>query len=75
MEGRIVIASIHQLSNEVFELFDNLCLLSTGRTVYFGAISMAEKVPQFLLQCMYNQLLKTLERSIFASKKKTNQAE
>ncbi|KAB1226065.1 ABC transporter G family member 11 [Morella rubra] len=42
-DGRTVIASIHQPSSEVFELFDNLCLLSTGRTVYFGAISMAEK--------------------------------
>ncbi|KAI3451178.1 hypothetical protein Pfo_007843 [Paulownia fortunei] len=32
-----VIASIHQPSSEVFELFHNLCLLSSGRTVYFGS--------------------------------------
>ncbi|KAI3451175.1 hypothetical protein Pfo_007840 [Paulownia fortunei] len=32
-----VIASIHQPSSEVFELFHNLCLLSSGRPVYFGS--------------------------------------
>ncbi|MCO5548670.1 hypothetical protein L7F22_002129 [Adiantum nelumboides] len=35
-DGRTVIASIHQPSSEVFELFDNLCLLSSGQTIYFG---------------------------------------
>jgi ABC-type multidrug transport system ATPase subunit len=43
-DGRTVIASIHQPSSEVFELFSNLCLLSTGMTVYFGPVSMAEEV-------------------------------
>ncbi|KAG7987561.1 hypothetical protein I3843_03G140300 [Carya illinoinensis] len=42
-DGRTVVASIHQPSSEVFELFSNLCLLSTGMTVYFGLASMAEK--------------------------------
>ncbi|PON90902.1 ABC transporter-like [Trema orientale] len=42
-DGRTVIASIHQPSSEVFELFHNLCLLSSGRTVYFGPVSMAEQ--------------------------------
>ncbi|KAI5324683.1 hypothetical protein L3X38_033756 [Prunus dulcis] len=42
-DGRTVIASIHQPSSEVFELFQNLCLLSSGRTVYFGPASMAEQ--------------------------------
>ncbi|XWS33351.1 hypothetical protein CRYUN_Cryun22dG0074300 [Craigia yunnanensis] len=37
------IASIHQPSNEVFELFHNLCLLSSGKTVYFGPVSMAKQ--------------------------------
>ncbi|XP_048424473.1 ABC transporter G family member 11-like [Pyrus x bretschneideri] len=35
-DGRTVIASIHQPSSEVFELFDQLCLLSSGKSVYFG---------------------------------------
>ncbi|KAJ1694137.1 hypothetical protein LUZ63_010835 [Rhynchospora breviuscula] len=40
-DGRTVIASIHQPSSEVFELFDSLCLLSNGKTVYFGQASDA----------------------------------
>ncbi|KAI4296391.1 hypothetical protein L6164_036354 [Bauhinia variegata] len=38
---RTIIASIHQPSSEVFQLFHNLCLLSSGRTVYFGPASTA----------------------------------
>ncbi|QHO16276.1 ABC transporter G family member [Arachis hypogaea] len=33
---KTMIASIHQPSSEVFELFDHLYLLSGGKTVYFG---------------------------------------
>ncbi|ESW24494.1 hypothetical protein PHAVU_004G135400 [Phaseolus vulgaris] len=40
-DGRTVIASIHQPSSEVFELFDQLYLLSSGKTVYFGQASDA----------------------------------
>ncbi|XP_010537533.1 PREDICTED: ABC transporter G family member 11 [Tarenaya hassleriana] len=40
-DGRTVIASIHQPSSEVFELFDRLYLLSGGKTVYFGHASEA----------------------------------
>ncbi|KAK9106253.1 hypothetical protein Syun_022264 [Stephania yunnanensis] len=40
-DGRTVIASIHQPSSEVFELFDRLYLLSGGKTVYFGQASAA----------------------------------
>ncbi|RZC64823.1 hypothetical protein C5167_008511 [Papaver somniferum] len=38
-----VIASVHQPSSEVFDLFDNLCLLSSGRTIYFGPTSAANE--------------------------------
>ncbi|XP_077247206.1 white-brown complex-like protein [Tasmannia lanceolata] len=40
-DGRTVIASVHQPSSEVFELFDRLYLLSGGKTVYFGKASEA----------------------------------
>ncbi|KAI6699532.1 hypothetical protein NL676_013856 [Syzygium grande] len=42
-DRRTVIASIHQPSSEVFELFHNLCVLSSGKTVYFGLRSEAEQ--------------------------------
>jgi ABC-type multidrug transport system ATPase subunit len=42
--GRTIIASIHQPSSDVFQLFNNLCLLSSGRTVYFGPASEANEV-------------------------------
>jgi len=41
---RTVIASIHQPSGEVFQLFDSLCLLSAGKVVYFGPASQANEV-------------------------------
>uniref|UniRef100_A0A0E0LJE9 ABC transporter domain-containing protein n=2 Tax=Oryza punctata TaxID=4537 RepID=A0A0E0LJE9_ORYPU len=40
-DGMTVVAAVHQPSTEVFELFHGLCLLATGRTVYFGAASDA----------------------------------
>ncbi|XP_060167889.1 ABC transporter G family member 1-like isoform X2 [Lycium barbarum] len=39
--GRTIITSIHQPSAEVFNLFHSLCILSSGRTVYFGPASAA----------------------------------
>lgn len=41
---RTIIASIHQPSSEVFQLFHSLCLLSSGKTVYFGSASKANEV-------------------------------
>ena len=43
-DGMTIIASIHQPSCEVFDIFDNLCLLSSGKTIYFGPTSMASEV-------------------------------
>lgn len=42
--GRTVVVCIHQPSSEVFQLFDNLCLLSSGRTVFFGPTCEANEV-------------------------------
>lgn len=43
-DGRTIIASIHQPSSEVFELFDTLTLLTGGKLVYFGEASLANEV-------------------------------
>eukprot|EP00257_Ricinus_communis_P019778 XP_015578864.1 ABC transporter G family member 11 isoform X2 [Ricinus communis] len=41
--GMTIVASIHQPSSEVFQLFHNLYLLSSGRTIYFGPSDAATK--------------------------------
>lgn len=41
---RTVVSSIHQPSNEVFALFDDLFLLSGGETVFFGEAKLAIEV-------------------------------
>ncbi len=38
---RTVVAVIHQPSSEVYDLFDQLCLLSAGLLVYFGPAKQA----------------------------------
>ncbi|XP_047308946.1 ABC transporter G family member 12-like [Impatiens glandulifera] len=43
LDGRTVICSIHQPCSEVFALFDDLYLLSSGQTVYFGEAEKAIK--------------------------------
>lgn len=40
-EGKTVIASIHQPRSSIFEMFDDLLLLSEGREVYFGPANEA----------------------------------
>lgn len=39
---RTILAVIHQPSSETFELFDKLCLLASGDTVYFGDANRAQ---------------------------------
>ncbi|CAI9104067.1 OLC1v1002675C1 [Oldenlandia corymbosa var. corymbosa] len=41
--GMTVLASMHQPSAEIFKLIDNLCLLSLGRTAYFGSTFAVNK--------------------------------
>ncbi|KAL1328108.1 hypothetical protein AAHE18_13G350500 [Arachis hypogaea] len=65
---RTVIASIHQPSTEVFQLFHNLCLMSSGTTVYFGPASTATQFfasngfPCPALQNPSDHLLKTINK-------------
>lgn len=42
--GRTVVCSVHQPSSEVFAQFDDLCLLSSGETIYFGEAKTAVEV-------------------------------
>uniref|UniRef100_F6HTK2 ABC transporter domain-containing protein n=1 Tax=Vitis vinifera TaxID=29760 RepID=F6HTK2_VITVI len=66
--GRTIITSIHQPSSEVFALFDNLCLLSSGRTVYFGPARAANELfsrngfPCPTLQNPSDHFLKTINK-------------
>ncbi|XP_065867290.1 ABC transporter G family member 15-like [Euphorbia lathyris] len=46
-DGRTIISSIHQPSSEVFALFDDLYLLSSGETVYLGE---AKKATEFFAE-------------------------
>ncbi|KAK4605108.1 hypothetical protein RGQ29_013261 [Quercus rubra] len=65
---RTIIASIHQPSSEVFQVFHNLCLLSSGRTVYFGPASTATEFfatngfPCPTLQNPSDHFLKTINK-------------
>ncbi|TXG53960.1 hypothetical protein EZV62_019216 [Acer yangbiense] len=66
--GTTVISSIHQPSSEVFQLFHNLCLLSSGKTVYFGPTSTANQFfasngfPCPTLQNPSDHFLKTINK-------------
>ncbi|ESR37044.1 ABC transporter domain-containing protein [Citrus sinensis] len=66
--SRTIITSIHQPSSEVFQLFHNLCLLSSGQTVYFGPASAANEFfalngfPCPTLQNPSDHFLKTINK-------------
>ena len=51
-DGRTVLFSIHQPSSEVFALFDNLFILSGGRTIYFGPAARAHEVRICVCVCV-----------------------
>ncbi|XP_002525837.3 ABC transporter G family member 1 [Ricinus communis] len=66
--GRTIIASIHQPSTEVFQLFHCLCLLSSGKVVFFGPASAANEFfalngfPCPTLQNPSDHFLKTINK-------------
>ncbi|KAJ9174889.1 hypothetical protein P3X46_013489 [Hevea brasiliensis] len=65
---RTIIASIHQPSSEVFQLFNTLCLLSSSKVVYFGPASAANEFfalngfPCPTLQNPSDHFLKTINK-------------
>ncbi|KAG2623807.1 hypothetical protein PVAP13_3KG081408 [Panicum virgatum] len=52
--GRTIVSSVHQPSSEVFALFDDLCLLSSGECAYFGDAKLAT---QFFAETELDPLL------------------
>ncbi|XP_058125814.1 ATP-binding cassette sub-family G member 4-like [Anopheles ziemanni] len=51
-EGRTVVCVIHQPSSSLFQLFDDLYLLSAGRCIYRGPLdSMVESLGEMGFQC------------------------
>lgn len=69
---RTIVASIHQPSSEVFELFGNLCLLSYGKTIYFGSTSKANEVSEVYTTLIFNVCLvrqKLFLRKMFSIRK------
>ncbi|KAF2318904.1 hypothetical protein GH714_011575 [Hevea brasiliensis] len=65
---RTIIASIHQPSSEVFQLLNTLCLLSSGKVIYFGPASAANEFFAFngfpcpTLQNPSDHFLKTINK-------------
>ncbi|KAI0565719.1 ABC transporter-like protein [Gracilaria domingensis] len=50
--GRTIVTTIHQPRSSIFHLFDMLCLIAEGRTVYFGpAASVCEYFDGLGFQC------------------------
>jgi ABC-type multidrug transport system ATPase subunit len=43
-EGITVVAVVHQPCSEVFDLFHGLCLLASGKTIFFGPAASAAEV-------------------------------
>ncbi|KAK4750036.1 hypothetical protein SAY87_027485 [Trapa incisa] len=66
--GRTIVVCIHQPSSEVFQFFDTLCLLSSGRTVFFGPTADATEFftlngfPCPTLQNPSDHFLKTINK-------------
>lgn len=40
-KGKTIICTIHQPSSEIYEMFDRICLMAEGKTVFIGETSEA----------------------------------
>lgn len=44
VESRIVVASIHQPTSDIFHLFTNIILMNAGQIIFHGTVEEAEKL-------------------------------
>ncbi len=50
-QGKTILCTIHQPSSEIFEKFDNLCLMAQGRVAYIGSSKEADNFFSSLSLC------------------------
>lgn len=60
--GRTVVSAIHQPSSEVFALFDDLCLLADGETVYLGRAETAVEVESLTSMALHDLEIQNINR-------------
>ncbi|XP_010279499.1 PREDICTED: ABC transporter G family member 15-like isoform X2 [Nelumbo nucifera] len=70
-DGKTIISVIHQPSSEVFQLFDDLFLLSDGEAIYFGEARMAAEEAQASSDLLMNEASSRI-KEILAAKYKTS---
>lgn len=69
LKGRTVISTIHQPNSDIFEMFDKLMLMASGKIIYFNKANKSEnyfesigyKVPEFSNPADYYMAMMSIE--------------